>query len=163
MLLYVHDEWSQSMARRCRPVSNVDWTYRGTASMIWWGRFRVAEQPKNERDAPGLDCEAILDDDPRATDGLYWIDLDGEGGDPAFTAICDMENGGWTQLWGITTTVRTRPLGDWITIRPSIAGRTLTKRNRVRITSCPSVDGHGEALQSSAQREMEPSVYPDSI
>ena len=35
-----------------------------------------------------------------ATDGLYWIDLDGEGGDPAFTAICDMENGGWTQLYG---------------------------------------------------------------
>ena len=85
----------------------------------------VAEQPKNERDTPGLDCEAILDDDPRATDGLYWIDLDGEGEILLSLPSVTWKMVGGRSSTGITITVRTRPLGDWITIRPSIAGRTF--------------------------------------
>jgi cysteine-rich repeat protein len=43
-------------------------------------------------------CDQILTEIPDAADGVYSIDPDGEGPNPAFDAYCDMSNddGGWT-------------------------------------------------------------------
>ena len=43
-----------------------------------------------------FDCQDVLDTDPSATDGVYWIAPDGD----AFEALCDMstDDGGWTLL-----------------------------------------------------------------
>jgi cysteine-rich repeat protein len=45
-----------------------------------------------------VNCEAILSEDPTATDGIYSVDPDGLGGDGAFDVYCDMtsDGGGWT-------------------------------------------------------------------
>jgi hypothetical protein len=44
---------------------------------------------------PGLDCLQLLDENPGATDGVYWIDPFGDG---AYPVVCDMttDGGGWT-------------------------------------------------------------------
>jgi hypothetical protein len=46
----------------------------------------------------GTTCAAILADEPTAPTGVYLIDPDGSGGDPAVSVVCDMvtEGGGWT-------------------------------------------------------------------
>ncbi len=45
---------------------------------------------------PGLDCQQILNDDPTAADGTFWIDPDGGAGSAAYEVWCDMEAGtGW--------------------------------------------------------------------
>jgi metallophosphoesterase (TIGR03768 family) len=53
---------------------------------------------------PALSCSQILYNDPSATDGTYWLDPDGSGGNGAFTAFCDMSGGGWTLVaWKFST------------------------------------------------------------
>ena len=43
-------------------------------------------------------CKEILANNPNATDGIYTIDPDGDGGDDPFDCNCDMmtDGGGWT-------------------------------------------------------------------
>ncbi len=43
-------------------------------------------------------CKAILDADPAAADGEWWLDFDGDGGAPPQSYTCDMQDGGWTLL-----------------------------------------------------------------
>jgi UDP-3-O-[3-hydroxymyristoyl] glucosamine N-acyltransferase len=45
-------------------------------------------------------CQTIKNTNPSAADGVYTIDPDGVGGQPAFDAYCDMttDNGGWTYV-----------------------------------------------------------------
>ena len=49
--------------------------------------------------SPGLSARDILTKNPSAqnTSGVYWIDVDGSGSQPAFQTYCDMEHdgGGW--------------------------------------------------------------------
>jgi hypothetical protein len=46
----------------------------------------------------GTTCLTILQDMPSAPSGVYSIDPDGDGGDPAVDVVCDMttQGGGWT-------------------------------------------------------------------
>ena len=73
------------------PYHPTDWNYTESNWMVWWGRYSTREDPLNEAEDAGQDCEAIRADDPDSGDGLYWIDPDGDGGDPPFRALCDME------------------------------------------------------------------------
>ncbi|MEC8025287.1 MAG: fibrinogen-like YCDxxxxGGGW domain-containing protein, partial [Myxococcota bacterium] len=43
-----------------------------------------------------LSCKALLDSQPTAISGLYWIDPDADGPIEAAHLFCDMQNGGWT-------------------------------------------------------------------
>ena len=50
---------------------------------------------RSSQSPPAQHCQAILDADPAAADGVYWIDPDGNG---SFDTLCDMttNSGGWT-------------------------------------------------------------------
>ena len=81
------------------PYSPVDWNYNATEWMAWWGKFDRREQTQNAEENARRDCEAHLDADPDSTDGVYWIDMDGDDGEAPFKAYCDMERGGWTMVY----------------------------------------------------------------
>ena len=51
--------------------------------------------PGGSEDRPATSCLALLEEDPDAESGLYWLDPAGSG---AFEAWCDMDydGGGWT-------------------------------------------------------------------
>jgi hypothetical protein len=65
------------------------------------GEFGSAEYENpcdgTEIDCPAASCQAILDDNPAAEDGNYWIDL-GDG--TSFETMCEMSThgGGWTLI-----------------------------------------------------------------
>jgi hypothetical protein len=53
-----------------------------------------------------LSCKDARAANPKAADGLYWVDPDGDGPQAPVQAACDMktDGGGWTQVFGITVT-----------------------------------------------------------
>ena len=63
-------------------------------------------------------CKALLDDTPGLADGLYWIDVDGDGGHQPVRVWCDMttEGGGWIVLhddiYGQARRAHRDPSGD---------------------------------------------------
>jgi len=81
------------------PYHPTDWNYTQTDWMVWWGRYATRDEPLNGPEDAALDCEAIRQADPDAADGVYWNDLDGDGGDPPMPALCDISGGGWTQIY----------------------------------------------------------------
>lgn len=50
---------------------------------------------------PGLNCRDIINNNPNAEDGLYYVDPDGDGGRNSFVCYCDMttDGGGWASIF----------------------------------------------------------------
>ncbi len=70
--------------------------------------------PGTEPLCAGVTCQDILERNPEAIDGLYWIDPEQLGS--AFEAWCDMttHDGGWTLLISLTrSTVTFAAVEDW--------------------------------------------------
>ena len=86
--------------------------------------------PLNACVIQGTSCRAILEEDGSAPDGLYWIDLIGEG---ARQYYCDMEDGGWLVLFNSddvthwNSDVGTPGAGNW-------AHSVIPPMNEVRLT-----------------------------
>jgi hypothetical protein len=59
----------------------------------------IARNGSSER-AAARTCSTLHDDYPNLESGIYWIDPDGEGGDSAWQAYCEMDadGGGWTRM-----------------------------------------------------------------
>ena len=93
------------------PYKPSDWNYKQTNKLVFWGRFRAIEPPANTSEDAKYDCQAIREDDPAARDGVYWIDLDGDGGDAPVKVRCDMTNGGYTLLYAAYS--RNNTQGSW--------------------------------------------------
>ncbi|MFC1754635.1 FG-GAP-like repeat-containing protein [Thermoproteota archaeon] len=75
---------------------------------------------------PGLSCYDILMSNPSSTNGSYWIDPDGAGGDSEFEVFCDMstDGGGWTLVWSNTREGTGKPVTD-ITWTNAIDGLSI--------------------------------------
>ena len=53
-----------------------------------------AQDPIGSENNPAISAAQILALNPSATDGIYWLDPDGYGGDAPFQAYCDMTTDG---------------------------------------------------------------------
>ncbi len=74
---------------------------KGTGTLCEPGKSCVAEKcvgVGETKDNPAASCKAILDGNAEAADGLYWVDLDGDGLGEAAELTCNMTGGGWTLL-----------------------------------------------------------------
>ena len=60
-------------------------------------------------------CKEILANNPNATDGIYTIDPDGDGGSDPFDCNCDMttDGGGWTLVLLSNSDVQYCPRPNW--------------------------------------------------
>jgi len=69
-----------------------------TAPIPFARRFPGAACALGEEACPATSCAALLAHAPGTPDGLYFIDPDGPGGEPAFETFCEMttDGGGWT-------------------------------------------------------------------
>jgi pimeloyl-ACP methyl ester carboxylesterase len=76
-----------------------DWTYRQTAWMQFWGKFRRDPAAAlNDREQAAVDCAAIKAANAAARTGTYWVTL---ASPERFKVMCDRDRdgGGWTLVY----------------------------------------------------------------
>ncbi|XP_013393281.1 uncharacterized protein LOC106161003 [Lingula anatina] len=94
---------------------NIDLTEVGTTVSL---TDRVtSDQPGDSELKPGDNCTDILQAQPEAVSGVYWISTQ----DQTFKVFCDMDTdgGGWTLVWSYTFTNFSSNLTGALTPRPS--------------------------------------------
>ncbi|XP_013393283.1 uncharacterized protein LOC106161004 [Lingula anatina] len=94
---------------------NIDLTEVGTTVSL---TDRVtSDQPGDSESNPGANCTDILQAQPEAVSGVYWISTQ----DQTFKVFCDMDTdgGGWTLVWSYTFTNFSSNLTGALTPRPS--------------------------------------------